>query len=113
MALASSRVHMVEQGPQNGYYQCLVLQGELHLPSALQKPPRSGGSEPGSFQITASALGPAACEILCDPFKSGFSISYSPWASPNVSPTDLQSQIFWDLIFPEQDSPGWRAQCGA
>ena len=30
---------------------------------------------PGSFQITASALGPGACEILCAPFKSGVSIS--------------------------------------
>ena len=61
-------------------------------------------SDPGSYQITASALGSKACEILCAPFKSGISISYSLLALLNVSPTDLQSQMFWGLVFLVQDS---------
>ena len=94
MVLASTNVLVVEQAPPNGYHQCLCSQGKLHLPPAsLEGSPKSaGGSDPGSFQITASVLGLGAAEILCAPFKSGGSISYSPLALPKLSSTGLQSQ---------------------
>ena len=63
-------------------------------------PPRSAcGSDPGSFQITASALGPGAGETLCVPCKSGVSVFHSLLALPKVSPAGLQSQTFWGLIY--------------
>ena len=65
-------------------------------PASLGGSPRSaGGSDPGSFQITASVLGPRACKMLCAPFKSGVSISHSPLALLKASPSDLHSQMFW------------------
>ena len=110
----STNVLMVE-ALKNGFCQCLYPQGESQLPPAsLGSSPRSAsGSDPGSFQITVSALGLGVCEILCAPFKSGVCISYSPLALLKVSFTGLQSQVFWELIFPVQDPPGWGAQCGA
>ena len=39
------------------------------------------------------------CEILCMPFQSRVSISYSPLALPNRSPTGLQRHMFQVLIF--------------
>ena len=50
-----------------GLLQCLGPQGELQLPPASSKgSSRSAGrSDPGSFQMTASALVTRACEILC------------------------------------------------
>ena len=73
--------------------------------------PRSaGGSDPGSFQITASALSPGVCEILCVPFESGVSISHSPLPLLKVSPTDLQSQM-WGLLS-QCKTQAWRAGCG-
>lgn len=50
----------------------------------------AGRSDPGSFQIPASALGPGAREILCAPFTSGLSISHSPLVVLKVGPTDPQ-----------------------
>ena len=93
MALASTRVHMVDRAPQNGCCQCLCPQDELQLPPASpgDSPRSAGRSDPGSFQITA-ALHPGVCEILCEPFKSGVSISHSPLSLPKVIPTGLQSQ---------------------
>ena len=83
----------------NGCHQCLCPQGELQWPSASpgSSPRSAGGSDPGSFQITASALGPGVCEIFCVPFNDGVSISYSPLTLPEVSPSCLQSQTFWGL----------------
>ena len=57
----------------------------VHVP---RFPPASPGgsprlasrSDPGSLQITASALGSEACEVLCAPFKSCVSICLSPLA---------------------------------
>ena len=62
MAPAGTSVHVVEQAPHNGCCQGLCPQGEPQLPLAsLRGLPRSaGGSDPGWFQITASALGPGA-----------------------------------------------------
>ena len=52
------------------------VSSSCHLP--LQDSPRSTGrSEPGSFQMTASALDPRVCEIVCVPFENGVSISHS------------------------------------
>ena len=50
----------------------------------------AGRSDPGSFQIPASALGPGAREILCAPFTSGLSVSHSPLVVLKVGPTDPQ-----------------------
>ena len=104
MVLASTGVHEVERAPQNGCRQCLCHQGELRLPPASpgDSPRSAGGSDPDSIQLTASALRPGACEILCVPFKNGV---YFPQPSglPKVNPISLQ-QMFWGLIFPAQDS---------
>ena len=56
MMLASTSVHVVEQAPRNGCCQVLCAQGELQLPPvSLGGFSRSaGGSDLGSFQITAS-----------------------------------------------------------
>ena len=52
-------------------------------PASLRDSPRSaGGSDPGFFQITTSALGARVCESLYLPCKSGVSISHSPHGSP-------------------------------
>ena len=59
---------------------------------------------PGSYQITASALGPGAGEVLCALLESGVTISLSPLGLLKVSPTGLQSQMLWGLIFPVLDS---------
>ena len=90
---------------QNGCRQCLCPWGELQLPPASLggSPGSVGGSDPGSFQITASSLCLGGCEILCAPFKSGDSISYSPLALPKVSPVGLQSEKFQGLILPVQE----------
>ena len=84
----------------------IFVQNESQLPSSsLGGSPRSAsGSDSGSFQITASALGPQVCEILCVPFDSGVSISHSPLTPPKISPTGFQSQTFCGLIFPVQNS---------
>ena len=86
--------------PQNGCCQHLYPQGELQLPPTS---PRSvSRSDPGSFQVIASALDLGACEILCVPFKSEVSISHNPLALPKISPCGLQSQMFWGHVFPAQ-----------
>ena len=105
MALASTSVLVVENAPQNGRFQQLYPEGKLQLPpDSLGYSPRSaGGSDPGSFQITSSALGPGACEILCASFESRVSISYSPLALPKVSLTGHYSQTSGELVFPKQD----------
>ena len=51
---------------------------QLPLASLGGSPRSTAGSDPGSFQIIASALGPGACEILYAPFKSEV---YFPWPS--------------------------------
>ena len=56
--------------------------------SSLEDSPRSAGT----YQITVSSLGPAACEILCVPFKSEVSISPSPLGLQKERPAGLQSQ---------------------
>ena len=82
-------------------------------PASLGDSPRSaGGFDPGSFQMTASALGPRACEILYVPFKS--EVSYFPQPSGSC-----ESQSHWysklDVLGAclVQDPWSWGAQCGA
>ena len=94
MVFASTSVLVVDRAPKNGRRQCLCPQGELQLPPAsLGGSPRSAsGSDPGSSQITASALGPGTCEILCVPFKGGVSISPSPLALLKLSPLAFKAK---------------------
>ena len=49
-------------------------------------PSSSFGSDPGFFQITASALGPGGWDCACAPSLLGL---------PKVSPTGPQSQMLW------------------
>ena len=57
------------------------------IPASPQDSPRPAGrSSPGSYQITAFALGPSACEILCVPLQSEVSISSRPLELPKLSP---------------------------
>ena len=52
------------------------------------------------------------CEILRTSFNSGVSESYSSLALLNASPTGLQSQMFWELIFLISGPSCWGAFCG-
>ena len=98
MVLASTRALLVEWNSQSGYHQ-----GELELLLALGDSPRSAsGSDPGSFQITTSALGPQVLRFCCTCFKNGVSVSYSPLALLKISP----------LAFKAKCSGGSSSQCG-
>lgn len=96
-------VHMVE-APQNGCHQQLYSQGDVQLlPAFLGDSPGSvGRSDPGSYQITSSAWVPEHERFYVHPLivKSFFPSSF---ALLIVSPTGLQSQVFWKLIFLVQD----------
>ena len=70
-----------------------------HPASPGHSPGPAGGSGPGSHDITALALGPGACEILCVPFKSEVSLSPSPVGFLQLSPAGLQFQMLWGLVF--------------
>ena len=86
----------------------------------LQLPPTSSGdsrrpairSGPGSCQITAFALGPSTCEILCAPFINEVSISPSPLGLLLLSPSGLQSQMLWGLMFPVPDTGAGETDMG-
>ena len=99
MALASSSVYVVEQAPQNGYYQCLCPQAELQLlPASPGGSPRSAGGSDLLLRVLEHV------RFLCVPFKSGVSISLSPLGLPKVSPAGLQGQILWEFVSPMEDS---------
>ena len=60
---SSARVHVVEAAPKNGYHQCLCPQGSHSRPPPPHpedSPRPAGRSGPGSYQISAFALGPRA-----------------------------------------------------
>ena len=101
MALARTRVHLIEGAPPNSRHKYPCPQSELQLHVAFHgdSPRWACRSDPGCYQITASFLGPRSCETLCTPLKSG----EVPLALLKVSPTGLQSQTLWGLIFPVQD----------
>lgn len=105
MALTSTSVLLVEGVPPNGFCQHLCPQSISPLLSAsLGGTVRSTSvSDPGPFQCIASVLGLGACEILCETFKSGISVSLSPPALLNISSAGVQSQTFWKFIFPVPD----------
>ena len=83
----------------------LFPQGEPQPPptSPGDSPRPAGRSGPVSYRIIAFALGPIVREILCMPFKSEVSISCSPLGLLKLSPTVLQSQMLWGLLFLVQD----------
>ena len=71
--------------------QSLCPQGEFQLsPASLGDSPKSTGkSKPGSFQITASSLGPG--NFVCT-LKSRVSISLHPLGLPKVSPLTFKAK---------------------
>ena len=75
-------------------------QREPQLPPASPgDPPRPAGrSGPGSYGVTAFALGPGACDTLCVPSESGVSVSPSPVQFLRSSPAGLRSQMLWGLL---------------
>ena len=91
MAFANTSVLMEAYALKNICCQQICHHGESQLlPASLGESSRSAGeSDPGSFQMTASAFGLRAHEILCALFKSGVSISHSPLALLKLSPTNL------------------------
>ena len=114
MVLARTSVHMVERAPSNGCCQCLSPQGRLQLPPASPGDSSwsAGRSDPGSFQISASALDPRAFETLSVPFKSEVSIYPSLLGLSKVIPTGFQCQM---LLGAHHGAGhlGWGAQHGA
>lgn len=82
MALASTGVHVVDGAPQSG---CVprVSPAASCLSGRLSR--SAAASDPGCFQIIASAQGPGACEILYAPFKSGVCFP-RPSGSPQIKP---------------------------
>ena len=93
MAFVCTIVCTVELAFKNGCCQCLCLQGKLQLCSASLgeslKPEDESNQD--SFQITASALGSRACEILCAYFKSRIFVYDSPLDLLKASPDGLQN----------------------
>ena len=73
-----------------------------HLSSLGDSSRSASKSDLGSFQINTSALSLRVCEIFCASFESTGSVSHSSLSFPKASPFGLQSQTFWELIFPEQ-----------
>lgn len=112
MALASTSILMIEAAPQNGRDQYLYFQGEFQLPpTSPGGSPRSAGmSDPGSFQIIVSALGPRACEILCAPFKSTVSIMHSTVSLSKVSLLAYKAKHSGACL-PGAGPPDWGVQC--
>lgn len=83
------------------------------LPTSLGGSLRTeGGFDSGSFQMTASALGPGVCEALWVPFKSGVSVCHSPLALLKISTAGLQRQVFRGLIFLEQNPQAGKPDVG-
>jgi len=84
--------------------QCLCLPHEAQLPPASPwgSPRAARGSNIGYFQITASDLDPKMCKCPCEHLRSGISVSHKLLALLKASPADLQSQIFWRLVFSVQ-----------
>ena len=98
--LASAGVSMVEQDAKNGCCQLLSPQGAAQLSSAFMggSPKSVSGSDASTFQTT-SLYWDSEREILNMLFKSVVSVSYSPVALLNVSPTVFQSSTFRRLVF--------------
>ena len=100
MALASTSVHVIEQASQNScclYHFCL-----LPLQEAFQDQQVDLTQAPFKLLLLPWVL---ECVRFCVcPLRVKSLISHSPLALLKISPTDLQSQMFWVFIFPVQDS---------
>ena len=90
MVLASTSVPEVEGAPRAYIPMMILASPGISLRTA-------GGSQPGSFLNYCFCCGSEACEVLCVPFMSGISISYSPLGLLKVSFTGLHNQICWTL----------------
>ena len=79
-----------------------------HPNSPRDSPRLIGRSGPGIYQITAFALGPSACEILCAPFKRNL---YFPKScrSPVIKLHWCSKLMPWGLVFLGAGPPGWGA----
>ena len=93
--------------PYHVWHQHLCLHGKPHfsLPASPGDFSRlAGRSCPGCYKITDFALHSCVCvcvcvcEVLCVPFKSDFSISFSHVELLQLNPTGLQSQMLWGLV---------------
>lgn len=91
MVLANTSIHMVGGAPKNGSHRVSVTRVS-HI-SPQDSPGSPGRSDPGSYPLTASALGSVVQENLCAPFKNEVSIP------PALS------------FFQKQDPPGFEAKC--
>ena len=111
--LANNSVYKIEQAPQNDCHQCLCPQGECQLPPAsLGDSSRSaGGSDPGSFQITVSALVSGVCEILCVPLRVE-SLFPTALGSPEGKPCWPSKPNVLVARLPSAGCQGWGAPCG-
>lgn len=72
-------------------HQCLCVRTSSPPASLGGSLRPAGGSDPGSFQITASAVGPGACEIWDVVISSELSISHSCLALLKVSPASFKA----------------------
>ena len=83
-------------------------------PASMGGSPRSASrSDPGSSEITASALVPRACDILCVSFESGLFIFLRPLALVKVRPHWPSKPNVLGAHLPSAGPLGWGAQCGA
>ena len=100
----------VGRAPPNGCRKCPCRHGENQSPPAcLRDSSRTADGPARLLSNDCLCLRFGACAILCVSFKSGVSASCCPLALLKVSPAGLQSQVFWGLVFFEQDSWGWGA----
>lgn len=98
MALASTSVHVVDGAPQMAASSVCVprVSSAASCPSG-GSPRAAAASDPGSFQIIASALVWSMTFFM--PPLSVDSVSHSPLALPKLSPGRLQIQKFWEILF--------------
>ena len=95
---------MVEQASRNACHKCLFPLDELHLAPASQggSPRSAGGSNQGSFWITALALRPRTYEVLCAPFKNGVSFPQRSDSSECTLCWPSRANVV-GFVFPVQD----------
>lgn len=84
--------HVIEETPRNGCQSvCVPLVSSsclLPLWKTLQR--QQIGLTPSSYQITAFALGPEICEILCMPLRVMFLFPPVLWGFPELCSAGLQ-----------------------
>ena len=71
-----------------------------HPVSAGDPPVLAGGSNPGSYEVTAFPLGPGGHKILCVTTESGVSVCPSIVEFLESNPIGLHSQMLWGLLLP-------------